>query len=147
MREPARDSLERRIRRVRSDRVLARCALAVALATAAALALFGAVLGVGEVRGSSLAPELLPGDVVVYLRSPSSYGEGDVVLVDARRSAGVFADDATGDLVKRITAPPSGQEARAGWYWVKGGSAPVPQESLDGKVVLMVRVPGGTENA
>lgn len=147
MRDPARDALERRIRRVRADRALARLAAGVAAIAAALLFLFGAVLGVGRVQGPSPGLGLLPGDVVVYARSPSSYGEGDVVLVDARRSEGAFEDGAEGDLVKRIASPPPGQEAGEGRYWVEGASAAIPRAALDGKVVLTVRVPGGAGDA
>ena len=126
------------------DRALAWCAACIAAAAAALLVLFGTVLGVGEVRGSSEAAGLREGDAVLYLRAPfARFAAGDVALVDARFLEGAGG----GDVAGRIAAAPPGEPARDGWYRIEGFDAAVPEEALDGKVLLMARVLRGAEDA
>lgn len=136
------------------DRALAWCAACIAAAAAALLVLFGTVLGVGEVRGSSEAAGLREGDAVLYLRIPSSYEEGDVALVNVRRATRAPSGEGSGrlgsdggDVVGRVTAAPPGESAPDGWYWIEGVDEAVPREALDGKVLLMARVLKGTGDA
>lgn len=152
-RQPAATLLDRRIRRVRIDRALSWCAVGIVAAAVAVLILFSAVLGVGTVQGSSMAPELRDGDKVLYLRAPLAYEEGDVALVNVQRLARFVPESEArelgsgGDLVKRVTKAPSGAFEQNGRYWIEGIDEAVPQEAFDGKVLLVVRVLKGAGDA
>ncbi len=90
-------SIESRIRRVRNRRRIRQAVTDVLLTAAAVYLLFGVVMGVAVVSGSSMEPSLRERDVVLFLRIDTGYNPEDIVLSKAE-----------GDSVyiKRIAAVP-----------------------------------------
>lgn len=92
--------LDARIRQAQAESqrrgLAARTLRSLLLTAAVTYLLFGVILGLSVVKGSSMNPAYREGDFVVFLRLGSRYRQGDVVLA--------HRDDK--ELIKRVVAIP-----------------------------------------
>ena len=87
--------LELRLEAIRRRKATRRLLLRLLLTAAAVYLSFGVVCGLTLIRGDSMEPALLSGDIALVFRLPCGYDRGDIVLL---------REDST--YIKRVAALP-----------------------------------------
>lgn len=90
------DPLERRLKAVRRRKSALALVRGLLITAAVSYLLFGVIFGLSIVKGSSMAPALENGDLVLFFRLQHSYRKGDIVLASMGQR----------DFIKRVEALP-----------------------------------------